>query len=204
MRGDASPRRSKSPQRTWKRKKRRKRISSGKRSRNAAQNRGRRGTPRRIPLTRTMATRETMTAMTPRGWQLALTESSRARCEATPTYRGRGLLRGHQAVLTMVSKGSPRCAALVPIPLLRPQRATGARLWRRGHRPAAAPPWRPQVRWKEVMGALAPALARREAWSRGPRLPRRNPGSRREVAQGWLVEGLAGTLFFPWGKIFTL
>ena len=54
------------------------------------------------------------------------------------------------------------------------------------------------------MGALALALAKRETWIRGPRLPRRSLGSRHGAARGQLVEGLVGGLFFPWGKIFTL
>ena len=78
-----------------KKKKEKKRILSGKRSRNTARNRGKGGSPRRTPVTRMTRMRATMTATTLRGWQLALTESSRARCEPTSTCHGRGSPRGH-------------------------------------------------------------------------------------------------------------
>jgi len=69
-------------------------------------------------LTKTMATMGTTIAMTPRGWQLAWTKSSRARHRPTSTFRGRGPLRGRQAGPVTINKGSPLHAALAPIPPL--------------------------------------------------------------------------------------
>jgi hypothetical protein len=115
---------------------------------NTVRSRGRRGSPRRTLVTRTIGTRATVTATTPRGLQLASIESLKARREPMLIHRGRGLPRGHQVVLAPVNKRRCRRAALVPIPLLRqhrarpfpsrnplqnPERATGSIPWRRGH-----------------------------------------------------------------------
>ena len=97
---------------------------------------------------KTMATMVMMIAMTPRGWRLASTKSSRAHHKLMSTPRRREPLRGRRACLVTANRGSPRRAVLAPTPLqclrrvgpflgpsLLPHlgRATRLRLWRRGH-----------------------------------------------------------------------
>ena len=73
-------------------------------------------------MTRMMGTRATTAVTTPRGWQLASTESLKARHRPTSIHHGRGFLGGHQVVLATGNKMGHRRAALVLIPLLRPHK----------------------------------------------------------------------------------
>ena len=88
------PQRSKSPLRMRRGRKKRRRTSSGKRSRNAEPSQGAGGSLRRTPLTRTTRTMMKTTMMILRGWLLALTGSCR-------TYR--------KPTLPRRMRGPPRC-----------------------------------------------------------------------------------------------
>ena len=89
-----------------------------------------------------------MVATTPRGWRLVSTKSLRALHRPTLTSLGWEPLRGRRAGLATANRGSPHQTVLTPTPLqclrrvgpflapnllLRLGRATGLRLWLRGH-----------------------------------------------------------------------
>ena len=68
---------------------------------------------------KTMATTVMTIATTLRGWQLALTKSSRARRKPTSMPHGREPLRGRRADAAMINGGSLHRAILASTPLLR-------------------------------------------------------------------------------------
>ena len=67
---------------------------------------------------KTTATTVMVIAMTPRGWRLVLTKSSRVRRKPTSMLRRREVLRGRRADPVMVNRGSPLRAVLAPTPPL--------------------------------------------------------------------------------------
>jgi len=75
-----------------------------------------RGSLRKNPPMRTMAAMVTMTATIPRGWCPVSIGSSRARFRPASTSRERESLRGLQAGLVRVNRGSHLRAALAPTP----------------------------------------------------------------------------------------
>ena len=95
-----------------------------------------------------MKTTVMMIATIPRGWRLVLTKSLRARRKPMSTSRGWEPLRGRRAGPVTINRVCPHRAVLMPTPFLclrqvgpffgshllpRLGRASGLRLWRRGH-----------------------------------------------------------------------